>query len=157
MIIVAGADGEETENLRAIAERYKGRFFLKVNVPFSEVPGLYAACDILLAPTREKHACMGMSIKEAMATGKVCVCSRSGGIPEAVVDGETGILLQTGEDLHVDPAALARATGLLLDDTTQRTAWARQRKKRKTYLIMLCPRLALLKYTRNSWVSTVLA
>ena len=80
VIVVAGADGEETENLRAVAERYEDRFFLKVNVPFSEVPGLYAACDVLLAPTREKHACMGMSIKEAMASGKVCVCSRSGGI-----------------------------------------------------------------------------
>jgi phosphatidylinositol alpha-1,6-mannosyltransferase len=130
VVIVAGANGEETENLRAVAKRYESRFFLKVNVPFSEVPGLYAACDILLAPTREKHACMGMSIKEAMASGKVCICSRSGGIPEAVIDGETGILLGTGEDLHVDPVSLSHATGLLLDDTTRRIDMGVSARKR---------------------------
>ena len=77
---------------------------------------------------------------------------------EAVVDEETGILLRTGEDLHVDPAALAHATGLLLDDTTRRTAMgaAARKKSRKTYSIMRCLRLGLLKFTRNNSASTVL-
>jgi glycosyltransferase involved in cell wall biosynthesis len=117
VFLLAGADGDCVPRFRELEARYPGRIHLRVNVPGGEVPKMYAACDLLLAPTRERHACMGMSIKEAMASGRVGICSRSGGIPEAVIDGETGILLPTGPDLRVKPADMTAAIlDMLADD-----------------------------------------
>jgi glycosyltransferase involved in cell wall biosynthesis len=41
--------------------------------------------------------CFGVSVIEAMAAGLPVVSTRSGGIKETVVDGETGILLSPGD------------------------------------------------------------
>jgi glycosyltransferase involved in cell wall biosynthesis len=48
---------------------------------------------------------------ESMAAGAPVVATRVGGTPEALVDGETGLLVQPG-----DSAAIATAVGRLLDD-----------------------------------------
>jgi len=53
----------------------------------------------------------GMVSLEAMTEAKAVVATRTGGIPEIVIDGETGILVETG-----DPDALARGIGRLLED-----------------------------------------
>jgi glycosyltransferase involved in cell wall biosynthesis len=130
VFVVAGADGPVAARFRQLQSEHAGRVHLYVNVPGADVPAMYAACDLLLAPTRERHACMGMSIKEAMASGKVGICSRSGGIPEAVVDGKTGVLLPTGPDLHVDRADMVAAILELCADDARRVAMgaaARQR------------------------------
>jgi glycosyltransferase involved in cell wall biosynthesis len=122
VFIIGGADGPCVPRLRDLAARFPGRVVLRVNVPADRIPAMHAACDLLLAPTRDRHACMGMSIKEAMATGRVGICSRSGGIPEAVADGETGILLPTDSDLRVTPAHLRQVVLELLGDDRRRLA-----------------------------------
>jgi len=48
---------------------------------------------------------------EAMALGKPVVATSVGGVPEVVVDGQTGILVQPG-----DPAGLAAAVVEVLSD-----------------------------------------
>ncbi len=40
----------------------------------------------------------GITIVEAMATGLICVCGKSGGIPEIINDGKNGILVERGND-----------------------------------------------------------
>lgn len=53
-------------------------------------------------------------VLEAMAEGRAVIGSRSGGIPEMVLDGETGLLVEPGDDV-----ALATAmTTVLLDRST---------------------------------------
>jgi glycosyltransferase involved in cell wall biosynthesis len=54
---------------------------------------------------------LGTSLLDAMAAGKACVGTRAGGIPEAVVDGETGLIVPPR-----DPVALAAALVRLLND-----------------------------------------
>jgi glycosyltransferase involved in cell wall biosynthesis len=62
---------------------------------------------------------LGSAVLDAMALGVPVVGTRAGGIPEAVIDGETGLLVRPG-----DPAALATAIVALLKDTPRRTSLA---------------------------------
>jgi len=50
-----------------------------------------------------------MSVLEAMAYGKPVIASRTGGIPELVVDGETGLLFEPGNVLELRASLLALA------------------------------------------------
>ena len=54
---------------------------------------------------------LGLSVLEAMASGTPVVASRLGGIPEVVVDGETGFLVEPG-----DVAGLRDRVGRVLGD-----------------------------------------
>jgi colanic acid/amylovoran biosynthesis glycosyltransferase len=56
-----------------------------------------------------------MVLLEAAATGVPVVGSRIGGIPEGIIDGQTGFLAPES-----DPDALARCMGDLLDDPAMR-------------------------------------
>jgi glycosyltransferase involved in cell wall biosynthesis len=58
---------------------------------------------------------LGTSLLDAMAASKACVGTRVGGIPEVIVDGETGLLVPP----H-DPPALAAAIVALLTDPGRR-------------------------------------
>jgi glycosyltransferase involved in cell wall biosynthesis len=72
-----------------------------------DIPAVLRAADLLCVPSREEG--LGLAAVEAMASGLPVVATRVGGLPEVVVDGETGILVTPG-----DRAALAAAlTGLL--------------------------------------------
>jgi phosphatidylinositol alpha-1,6-mannosyltransferase len=62
-----------------------------------QLPSLYAACDIFLMPTRQDASDVegfGIVFLEAAATGKPSIGGRNGGVPEAVSDGETGLLVE---------------------------------------------------------------
>jgi glycosyltransferase involved in cell wall biosynthesis len=61
-----------------------------------------------------------VALLEAMALGKACIASRINAIPEAVTDGETGILIPPG-----DSASLANAIARLKTDDAVRDSLAR--------------------------------
>ena len=63
---------------------------------------------------------LGTSLLDAMASSKPIVGTRTGGIPEVVVDGETGFLVEP----H-DPAGLAATIVRLLDDADLRDRMGR--------------------------------
>ena len=60
---------------------------------------------------------LGSAVLEAMTCGRAVVSTRAGGLPEVVVDGETGLLVPT----HDEPA-LAEAMVTLLRDPARRAA-----------------------------------
>jgi len=57
----------------------------------SDVPELLRLCDIFVLPSVGEP--FGRVIIEAMATGRPVVATKSGGVPEVVVDGQTGLLV----------------------------------------------------------------
>jgi phosphatidylinositol alpha-1,6-mannosyltransferase len=82
----------------------------------STLLGLYSLCDVFLLPVRTlpdgDQEGFGIVFLEAGLHAKPVVAGRSGGSCEAVVDGETGILVD-----GVDPVAVASAVRRLLTDT----------------------------------------
>lgn len=60
--------------------------------------------DVLAVPSLEEP--FGLVCVEAMACSKPVVASRVGGIPEIVVDNETGLLVPPGDDVRLADAIL---------------------------------------------------
>jgi phosphatidylinositol alpha-1,6-mannosyltransferase len=91
-------------------------------VPLPQLPEHYAAGDVFAMPCRTRRGGLdveglGMVFLEAAAVGLPVVAGDSGGAPEAVVDGETGYVV----DGHDAGAVAARLITLLQDDTLRRT------------------------------------
>ena len=84
---------------------------LERNVLFTglrdDVYEILPAFDVFALSSRYEG--LPIALLEAMATGVACVATSVGGIPEVIVDGEHGILVEPG-----DPAALGAALGKLL-------------------------------------------
>ncbi|GMV92484.1 MAG: glycoside hydrolase [Candidatus Hydrogenedentota bacterium] len=82
----------------------------------TEVAGLYAACDVFALPTgtgpNGQVEGFGLVFAEAHAYGKPVVAGRSGGVVDAVLDGETGLLVEPE-----DVAAVADAIVSILTDS----------------------------------------
>ena len=77
-------------------------------VPDNDLPDLYRAADLFVLCTREdpeqqEVEGFGLAFLEAQACGTPVVGTRTGGIPDAVVEGEGGWLIREDDD-----AALAR-------------------------------------------------
>lgn len=84
---------------------------------------LYQSCDLFVLPTRAD--CYSLVAMEAMACGLPVIISRLGGIPDIVVEGETGYLLPAG-DVEALTAALEQ---LIMDpDLRQRMGMAGRRR-----------------------------
>jgi phosphatidylinositol alpha-1,6-mannosyltransferase len=86
------------------------------SVPWPELPAHYAAGDVFAMPCRTRLAGvdvegLGIVYLEAAATGLPVVAGTSGGAPEAVLDGRTGVVV----DPTSLPALTASIVGLLAD------------------------------------------
>jgi phosphatidylinositol alpha-1,6-mannosyltransferase len=110
--VVAG-EGDDLDYL----ERLAREFGVRENVIFAgrvseeELPLLYNACDVFIMCSREDRGRrgilaegFGMALVEASACGKPVIAGRSGGVPDAVLDGLTGLLVDP-----VDSDAIAAA------------------------------------------------
>lgn len=108
-------DGPQWANLKwMVAERgLEDRVWL---LGFREdVPKLLASADLFV--TASFHEALGQATIEALATGLPAVASAVGGVPELVLDGETGLLVPPG-----DPDGLASAILTVLADPARAKA-----------------------------------
>jgi phosphatidylinositol alpha-1,6-mannosyltransferase len=84
------------------------------DVSDADLPALYNVADFYVGVSRQAGLDVegfGISLLEASASGLAVVAGRSGGMPDAVADGETGVLVDSE-----DPRAVARAIASLLAD-----------------------------------------
>jgi glycosyltransferase involved in cell wall biosynthesis len=63
-------------------------------VPYGDLKALYSACDIFVLPSFEEGH--GITLTEAMASGKPLIGTNVGGIPMQIRDGWNGFLIEIG-------------------------------------------------------------
>ena len=109
-IFILAGEGPERANLEAQA----GELGLNQRVLFlgyrQDVADLLACCDLFVLPSLFEG--LPLSILEAMVANKPVVASSIGGIDEAIVHGETGLLVPPA-----NPTALAAAIQTVLSDS----------------------------------------
>lgn len=84
-------------------------------VPQDAMPAEYGASTVTVLLSRGRAEGLGLTLVEALLAGSAVVGTPAGGIPEVVIDGETGLMAQAG-----DPEHLARQLGRLLTDAALR-------------------------------------
>lgn len=128
-LIIAG-DGPERQRLGKLAVRCEVDDLVSFagKVPDEDLPGLYAACDAFVMAPRSVGADIegfGIVYLEANLMGRPVIGSRAGGVPDAVIDGRTGILVEPGS-----AAAIAEAATKLMDDPALRARLGSQGRDR---------------------------
>jgi phosphatidyl-myo-inositol dimannoside synthase len=109
--------GNQLDELQTMA-RHLGiadRVRFLTRVPDSDLPALYNCAEIYLGLSRATERNVegfGISLVEAGACGIPVVAGRSGGIPDAVHEAATGLLVDSGQ-----PAQVSTAVRSLLDNT----------------------------------------
>jgi len=112
-VVGSGVKQSELERLaRELGVADRVRFL--TGVPDRDLPAVYDAADVYLGlsrPTELMVEGFGISLVEASASGLPVVAGADGGIPDAVRDGETGLLVDA---THPGPG-LAAVRRLLED------------------------------------------
>jgi len=113
-----GGSGPDRERLETLARTLNltDRVHFLGKLPRDELRRYYNVCDVFVMPSREEKPYVegfGIAFLEANACGKPVVGARSGGIPDAVQDGVTGLLVEPDDD-----GALADALLRLLTDAS---------------------------------------
>jgi glycosyltransferase involved in cell wall biosynthesis len=94
----------------------------------NDLVALYHAADLCVVPSI-LYESFSYTCLQAMACGRPVVATTMGGIPEVVIDGETGLLVPPG-----DPVALAAALRRLIDDARLRRRLGRAGRERAVQL-----------------------
>ena len=130
VVYVVAGDGPDGERLRARAAelgvsdcvRFAGA------VSDEELPLWYALGDVFVLPARSEPPDVegfGIVFLEAAAAERPVVAARAGGVPDAVADGVSGVLVAPD-----DPRALSGALVALLGDPARRAELGRRGRER---------------------------
>jgi phosphatidylinositol alpha-1,6-mannosyltransferase len=91
-------DGPERVRLERLAQQLRIGNCVEFlgRVTETEKHQILKACEVFIMPCRETETDFegfGISLLEAMSYGKPVIAGRSGGIPDVITDGETGLLI----------------------------------------------------------------
>jgi phosphatidylinositol alpha-1,6-mannosyltransferase len=110
--LLVGGTGPELGRLQRLAQNVRARVEFLGRVSEEDAPSLYALADIFVLPVVDRWfglevEGLGIVLVEAAAAGTPCITGTSGGTPEAVIDGETGFVIDAREPRQlIDRAVL---------------------------------------------------
>ena len=132
--VVVGT-GKQRDSYKKLAETLKIADAVRFvgAVPDGDLPALYNAAEVYLGVSRKDKGTrvegFGIALAEAAACGLPVIAGRSGGLAEAVQDGETGLVVDP-ENSEAVVAALGRVLG---DQLLARRLGQAGRKAVETY------------------------
>jgi phosphatidylinositol alpha-1,6-mannosyltransferase len=131
LLVLIGGAGRDAARLRRLVDELNAPVRLLGRVPHESMPALYGCVDVFSMLCRSRWGGLeqegfGIVFVEAAACGVPQVAGRSGGAAEAVVDGETGIVLDDPDDV----ASAVRAYERLLGDDDLRLAMGAASRRR---------------------------
>lgn len=92
-LVIVG-DGPSRRELESLAEHLKLSSWIVFAGSRRDIPRVLHALDAFVLPSLYEG--FGIAILEAMAAGKPIIATQVGGIPEFVLSGQTGILVEPG-------------------------------------------------------------
>ena len=119
----AELEAEVTGLVNGLRATRSGVVWIPEMLPKPEVIQLLSHAAVFACPS--VYEPLGIVNLEAMACGTAVVGSRTGGIPEVVADGETGLLVPPGE-----PGPLGAALNILIQDPDRAAAMGQAGRKR---------------------------
>lgn len=127
MYVIAG-DGPDLKRLRGLAQEFGDAVRFVGPVSDAELPAWYSLGDVFVMPARSEPPDIegfGIVFLEASACERAVVAARAGGIPDAVDEGVTGLLISPGDERE-----LARRLIELLSDPARRAELGRRGRER---------------------------
>jgi phosphatidylinositol alpha-1,6-mannosyltransferase len=124
LVVVIGGTGRDASRLAALAARLHAPVRFLGRVADADLPALDGAADVWAMLCRNRWLGLeqegfGIVFLEAAAAGVAVLAGRSGGAAEAVIDGETGTVV----DRPADVAVVADALSALLSDAPTRVRY----------------------------------
>ena len=119
--------GEEQEYLQELARELDvaDHVHFLGHVSYEDLPRWYHACDLFAMPNRDidgDSEGFGLVFLEAAASGKPAIAGKAGGTGSAVIDGETGLLVD-GENI----AEIVTLSEHMLDDPEESSGMGHSR------------------------------
>lgn len=116
IIYLVVGDGPEHDNLVDLVERYNltDSVIFTGKIPYGELTEYYNLCDVFIMPSKTQVPDVegfGIVFLEAGACSKPVIGSFSGGIPDAILNKKTGLLVEESNETQ-----LAQAINSLLDN-----------------------------------------
>jgi glycosyltransferase involved in cell wall biosynthesis len=108
--LVYFGDGPALRELRELHDTLESRDRIVLAGYRADAPELLSGADVCVVPSLWQEA-FGLAALEPMTYGIPVIASRVGGIPEIVVDGASGVLVEPGDEVALEHALLR----LLLD------------------------------------------
>ncbi|MCU1369830.1 MAG: glycosyltransferase [Ilumatobacteraceae bacterium] len=129
--VVIGGSGRDRPRLERLVAELAAPVRLLGRVDDDDLPGLYGAADVFAMDCRNRWLGLeqegfGIVFLEAAACGIPQVAGRSGGAAEAVLHGETGLVVEDPQSV----AALADALRALITDPARRAAMGAAGRRR---------------------------
>ena len=116
-------EGPEHERIRGLVQAADLDEVVQFLGERTDLPAVLRNADLFLLPSESES--FGLAALEAMSCGVPVIASRVGGVPEVVIDGETGLLAPVG-----DIAAMAAHVVRLLADAPLRARLGQAARQR---------------------------
>jgi len=128
--VVVGGAGRDRGRLEKLANRLGAPVTFLGRVPGDRLAPLLGSSDLMVMDCRSRWLGLeqegfGIVFVEAAACGVAQIAGRSGGSHEAVLDGDTGIVVANSRSV----GALTRAMSELLDGEVRRLGYARRSRE----------------------------
>lgn len=90
-------DGEEKNKLNAYADKLNLNDCIRFHGFQSDLENIYSGFDVFVLPSEEE--CLSMALIDAGVAGLPCVAFKVGANDEIIIDGKTGCLVETKEEM----------------------------------------------------------